>query len=136
MPQLIDATRIQLICPAGNKLLKQAAIQIVKLLKRQEFVQKWHGFTYSSLRQLAFIGKFWDVPEVKRVHEGRWTQPDQNIVIFIDAPERTLIGLINDLSNLRAEVARIYAQHPETDQKSLWITTQPLRILYPDDPAP
>lgn len=127
MPRLAIATRVQLICPAGTNALKRAAIAILELLKQERAIQTWGGFTYSSLRRPVFTGQFWDVPQGREPHEGHWEE-DQNVLIMLDMPGTSAASLMPYLADLRERVGELYRAVGQ-EQKALWITTQPLRIV-------
>jgi hypothetical protein len=124
VPQWLEATRLQLVCPCGTRTLFLATNRIIALLLAEETVQQFGGCTYSTLDPPVFIGQFWHVPSMGH---GGWDE-DRNVLITIDVPGQTAEALLLYFSTLRERVNAIYAEAGE-QQKALWITAQPLAIL-------
>lgn len=125
MARFIDATRVWLACPCGNLQLMRAANATIVALLEEPDVQEWGGFTYSSLTPPVFFGQFWN--EV--VNGQPWWEEDQNVLIMIDAPGRSLSSILDFLIRLRDKINTVYAQVGQP-QKALWITAHPLSILW------
>lgn len=128
MAQIVAATRIQIICPAGSPALLRAANHIISLLLRHERIQSWGGFTHSEAAPPAFTGYFRDV-DPTHPEQSRWER-DLNVLILIDAPGETPESLLDELDALRVRVNGAYMYYG-MPQKAVWITTQPLSILIP-----
>jgi hypothetical protein len=130
MSALIQATRIQLICPCGSAQEYIATTNIIILLKTRRRVREWGGFTHSSIDNPGFTGYFWDRGEVtasESERSSRWV-PDRNVRIFIDVPEHVVGELLQYLEMLRDKMNEAY-KFAGVPQKSLWITLQALHIL-------
>jgi hypothetical protein len=81
---LVAATRVQIVCPAGNPPLRRTVNYIVALLLRNQRVKAWGGFTHSQMVPTAFTGYFWD--EDREHPERSFWERDHNVLILIDAP--------------------------------------------------
>lgn len=119
MPRLVSATRIQLVCPAGNPDLRRETYRIIQHLVAEEVVQSWGGLTYSIADPPAFLGQFWG---------GDHWETDENVLISLDAPGRSARSLLPYLTELRDRLNEIY-RSVDQPQKALWITTHSLRIV-------
>lgn len=119
MPRLVRATRIQLICPAGNPDLRRAVYRIIELLIAEEVIQAWGGLTYSVPDPPAFLGQFWT--------GDRWER-DENVLIALDAPGISTRSFLPYLTALRDRVNEIYRLIGQP-LKALWVTTRSLRIV-------
>jgi hypothetical protein len=130
MSALIQATRIQLICPCGSAQEFIATANIIVFLKSRRRVREWGGFTHSSIDNPGFTGYFWDKGEViahKFEGSSQWVS-DRNVLIFVDVPEHVVGELLQYLEMLRHKMNEAY-KSAGAPQKSLWITLQTLHIL-------
>lgn len=125
MPRFVDATRAQLICPAGNAALYRATNAIVSFLLAEQQIRAWGGFTYSSIAPTVFVGKYWDTDRAS------WEE-DQNAIIFLDVPELSPDALLPYLATLRDRVNAAYASAGQP-QKAVWITAHPIQIVADSD---
>src|SRR5947209_1293871 len=126
MPRFLEATRVQPICPCGNRDLLRATNSIIATLLEEQTIKAWGGFTYSYLNPPIFTGQFWYQPAPDTGQAPRWEE-DQNVLIILDAPGLSLDEVLNYLSTFQEKVNSIYMQVGEP-QKALWITAQPLSI--------
>ncbi len=130
MSALIEATRIQLICPCGSAPEYLATTNIIMFLKTRRRVREWGGFTHSSIDNRGFTGYFWDKGEATAPESGpssRWIS-DRNVLIFIDIPEHVVGEQLQYLEMLRDKMHEAYML-AGVPQKSLWVTLQGLHIL-------
>jgi len=92
-------------------------------------VKGWGGFTHSRTAPAAFTGYFWDADQ-EHSERSHWER-DQNVLILIDAPGATAESLVDELEALRLRIEEAYLYYG-LPQKAVWITVQPLSILFPD----
>ncbi|GEM_PF-5597810 len=124
MPRLIEATRVQIVCPSGSLYLRIATNEIVRVLLLEENIQKWGGITYSSVAPPVFVGQFWNKPEVG----DPWWDEDLNVIITIDIPGEPLPNVLSYFGTLRDRVSQVYEDLGQP-QKLIWITFQAIEIL-------
>src|SRR5438128_7955834 len=76
------ATRMQLVCPAGNPDLTAATNTIIAMLLAEQRIRDWGGFTFSNVAPPVFSGFFWHT--YSNEPERNVWDLDQNVLILID----------------------------------------------------
>lgn len=123
----VAATRVQVVCPAGNAALFRATNRIIGVLLAEQDVRDWGGFTYSLPTPPMFLGYFWRTDRGEPQRSG-W-ESDRNVLILIDVRGQSADEVLPYFVRLRQRVAEIYATELQA-QAALWITAHPLNILW------
>lgn len=95
------------------------------MLREEETIREWGGFTYSSTAPPMFIGQFWNKP----INGDSVWEEDQNVLIVMNTPGQSLNDILDYFTKLRDTVNQVYKQVGQP-QKALWITAQDLSILW------
>ena len=126
-----SALRIFPVLPRGNddesdeaKLSYfRAANGTLLLLQQDQRLRIWGGLTFSNMSDPQFAGVFWD-----NRHLG-WIS-DRSVLVWIDVPNSVAGDIGAFIDELQQKTAGLYEEHGVA-QQSIWLTTQPLTIVYP-----